>query len=69
MQDVRIALKKRLQDKDIEQELVLDSDCVSHTSEDKTFLLYKVTMTVKGKIGQCTCNTQVYRGSEWVETK
>jgi hypothetical protein len=31
-----MALKKRLQDKDIAQELILDSDSDDHTSEDKT---------------------------------
>jgi hypothetical protein len=34
MQDNRMALKRRLQDEDIAQELILESDSGAHISED-----------------------------------
>jgi hypothetical protein len=46
-----MALKRKLQDKDTAQEVILDSDSDAYTTEDEDISPPQVTAELKGKMG------------------
>jgi hypothetical protein len=80
--ECKMALKRGLQDEDIAQELILDSDSDAHMSEDdissqsdsdtedddRKDRLQRLDRHYTNSTF-CTCDTQDYRGAQWAETK
>jgi hypothetical protein len=55
-----MALKRRLQDEDIAQELILESDCDAHIYLKMTFLLLKVTVMRTGQTQDAETGPTLY---------